>query len=508
MSEQPPWQRLHSRMIWVDAVQSLLSLTPTALAIWVFGVEPSSGTLWPVIGVAVFGTLGAITDVLRWVFTRYRVSDDYVERRTGVFVRRYRSVRRDRIRSVDATAKLRHRLAGLRVLTIGAGQQTNAGESAFVLDAVLKADAEQLRHELLGSRTAPSRAPEEMADAPDDGSEDRVFARLHPWWVVYNMFNVWAYLMAIGLLWGGYWLASSFGLDVRGFVDGLADWESLGLGWTITIAVVVTGVVGVVGLALTFFTENWNFELARVPGERGTQLRTRKGLFTTREVNRDDARLRGVQIAEPLLWRWMGMADTNVVTTGLNLWSTAQPSTILPRGPVDVARRVAVDVLEEDPSPLTVGLARHPRAALQRRLWWATLLSGSVVAVLAWLVATDVVPGATVWVGVALWPLTLLAAVIAYRALGHAVVGAYVVTRSGLMSRSTVALRRSAVSTIAVRESLLQRRLGLRTVSAMTAAGWGAYEAPDVAADDAVAFAADAAPGLLDPFLHRPGGSA
>ncbi|WP_211658273.1 hypothetical protein [Phytoactinopolyspora halophila] len=37
----------------------------------------------------------------------------------------------------------------------------------------------------------------------------------------------------------------------------------------------------------------------------------------------------------------------------------------------------------------------------------------------------------------------------------------------------------------------------------MTAAGWGVYEAPDVAASEGVAFAADAAPGLLEPFLVR-----
>lgn len=62
---------------------------------------------------------------------------------------------------------------------------------------------------------------------------------------------------------------------------------------------------------------------------------------STREVNRDDRRLRGVQIAEPVLWRWMGMAATRVITTGLSIWSTSRPATILPRGPIGVARPVA-----------------------------------------------------------------------------------------------------------------------------------------------------------------------
>nr|WP_211658121.1 PH domain-containing protein [Phytoactinopolyspora halophila] len=365
-ADPTPWQRLHVRMIWVDAIWTILSLAPSAIAIWVVGVEPTLGNLWPVIAIAVFGVMGAVTDALRWVFTRYRVTNEYVERRTGVFVRRYRSVRRDRIRSVDSTAKLRHRLARLRVVSIGAGQQAAAGESALALDAVTKDDAEGLRRELLsaaGSETEPR--------AHDDEEPDKqVFARLRPHWVVYNVFNVWAYVMAAGLLWGGFWLASTFGIDVVGFLDALADWEALGWGWTITIAVLVTGALGVVGLAVNFFTEYWNFELARVPGERGTLLRTRRGLFQTREVNRDDTRMRGVEISEPVLWRWMGMADTNVITTGLDRWSISQPATILPRGPIGVARPVAAAVLGRHPGPLDAPLERHPRAALHRRMWW------------------------------------------------------------------------------------------------------------------------------------------
>lgn len=512
------WQRLHIRMIWVDAVRSVLSTTPAALSVWVFGVEPSLGSMWPVIAIAVFGVAGAVGDAMRWVFTRYRVSSDYVERRTGVFVRKYRSVRRDRIRSVDSNAKLRHRLAGLRIIEIGAGQQTAAGESAFTLDAVSKADAEALRQELLWaprpgpvadriaeSGTADGGAYSATIDgaepAPEPAAAEQVFARFRLWWVVYNMFNVWAYLMAAGLLWGGYWLATIFGLNVGEFVEGLLDWETLGWGWTIAIGASVTGAIGVVGLGVAVFAENWKFELARVPSGKGTLLRTRQGLFKTREVTRDDNRLRGVMIAEPLLWRWMGMADTNVISTGLSTMSMAPSSTILPRGPLSVAKPVAAAVLDTESSPFETPLGRHPRAALRRRLVWATMFTGVVVGVLAWPAATDVVPWWSVLVGAGFWPVAMWAGWVAYRALGHAISGDYLVVRSGLVSRSTAALKRKAVSTIAIRESLFQRRLGLKTVSAMTAAGYGAYTATDVNADDAVTFALDAAPGLLDPFI-------
>lgn len=514
------WLRLHVRVTWIDLVRSVLSLLPALLAYWVFGVAPGSDGTWPLLGLAAFGLIGAGADALRWVFTRYRITPSHVELKTGAVRRVHRSIQRDRIRSVDLEARLRHRLAGLRVVRIGAGQQAASGESALALDAVSSADARALRRLLLpADGTAPGvpearqapEAPAQRADGPDgpaarDGDVPiAVFARFQPRWVVYNMFNVWAYVLAAGLAWGGGWLLAGFGVDVVGAASGLLDRTGAGRTRTIAAAFAAVSVVGVLGLAVTYFTEYWNFELARVPGRDGTLLRTRRGLFTTREVNRDENRIRGAQLSEPVLWRWMGIGDTRVITTGLSQWSMSQPAEILPRGPVTATRRVAGRVLGTGENPLEAALEPHPPAALRRRLAWATALAAALALVLAWSAATGFLPAEAVWAAAAFWPCALGAALVAYRALGHAIAGPYLVTRSGLVSRSTTALRRSAVSTIVIRESPLQRRLGLRTVSAMTAAGDGGYDTPDIGRDESLAFAARAAPGLLDPFLTAGG---
>ncbi|MGC0141694.1 PH domain-containing protein [Pseudactinotalea sp. Z1732] len=525
-----PWQRLHSRMIWVDALQTVISLAPGIVAITVFDVEADMSSMWPFVAIAVFGVLGAISDALRWVFTRYRVSEDYVERRTGVLVRRYRSVRRDRIRSVDVEARLRHRLSGLRIVRIGAGQQSAAGEAAFDLDAVLAADAEQLQRILLRDRRRPSsgtvaagRTPQspddgdhqveaESTDAGSQGSDDpmperapQILSRLQPRWVLYNLFNIWALVLAAGVLWGGFWLAATFNLDVLSYGRNLVAWDDLDWAGRTAIAVGVVAMVGVLGMAITFFTSHWRFELSRVFGAETTMLRTRQGLFHTKEVNRDEGRIRGVAIAEPLLWRWLGVTDTTVITTGLDAWSSSDPTTILPRGPRAVACRVGGEVLQTDVNPITAPLQPHPGAALRRRLWWALATAAIVTGVLWWLARTDVIGFGWIWTGAVLLPFAVGAALVAYRALGHTIAGAYVVMRSGLLSRYTTALQRDAVSTVAVSESLLQRRLGLRSVSAMTAAGDGAYDAPDVPADSAAELANLASDGLLEPFLVHPG---
>lgn len=505
-----PWRRLDRRMIAVDAVQAAASLVLLLATTWLFGDGGGGGGRWTVLAVAASGMLGAAADAYRWAVTHYRVSGELVERRSGVLVRRYRSVRRDRIRSVDVHAKMRHRLGGLRVVKIGAGQQSAAGEAAFDLDAVSVADARALRVLLL--RRLPDPAPVDRgaqaggpAAAPSGSPPDeQVLARLDPRWVIYNVLNVWALVMAVGLLWGGWWLLAAAGVDPADLVSGFVDRDGPGVGWGVAIAVAAITLIGVVGLAVNFFVEYWNFELARVPADDGgTVLRTRHGLLTTREVALDDRRMRGARIDEPLLWRPVGMSDTTVVTTGVDMSALSQPAAILPRGPIGVARRVTAAVLGTDPNPLDAHLNPHPRAALQRRLVRATLASAAIVALLAWLVATGVVSTAAVPLGLLSWPVTAGGAVIAYRALGHTICGPHLVVRSGLANRSTVALERSAVSTVAIRESVLQRRLRLRSVTVATSAGHGAYDAPDMDRDEAVVFAVEAAPGLLEPFLVR-----
>lgn len=513
-SPEDGWRGLSSRVVWVDFAKSLLSVLPAVVAVVGFGVEPSLGALWPFVAVAVWGVIGAVADIIRWLLTRYRITETDVERRTGLFVRRHRSVRRDRIRSVDTHAKLRHRIAGLRVVTIGAGQQTNAGEAAFQLDSLTREDAELLRRVLLrehraataetgGTGDGERTSDGENEQAPDESATTQtpeVLATLRPWWAVYNMFSLWAYLTAAGLLWGAFWLASTFGVNLIDVSARWVSWEDLGWFGTTVVAVVGGGLFGALAMGVSFFLAYWRFELARVRTDDTSFLRTRRGLLSTREVNRDEARTRGLSISEPLLWRWMRMTDTNLITTGLSIWHPEQPSALLPRGPRGIAREVAAHVLGA-PSPLEVPLPRHPQAALRRRLWWATALTLLLVAVVALPVATSVAPAWVLWGAIGVWPLALAGAVVAYRALGHAITGDYVVMRSGLTSRTTSALRRDAVSTVAVRQSILQRRLGLSTVSAMTAAGWSVYEAPDVSADEALAFAARTAPGLLDEFL-------
>ncbi len=100
-----------------------------------------------------------------------------------------------------------------------------------------------------------------------------------------------------------------------------------------------------------------------------------------------------------------------------------------------------------------------------------------------------------------LLPVAAWLAVDRYRSLGHALTARHLVTRLGGLRRRTVALQRDGVIGWTVRQSVFQRRAGVVTAEAVTAAGRGGYLVLDVAADDAVALADAVTPELLTPFL-------
>ena len=91
-----------------------------------------------------------------------------------------------------------------------------------------------------------------------------------------------------------------------------------------------------------------------------------------------------------------------------------------------------------------------------------------------------------------------------YRRLGHALTARFVVFRSGSLFSSRTALQRSGIIGWNFEQSWFQRRQGLVTIAATTSAGGQVYGVYDVPLAEAVEFAAESTPGLLEEFLaHR-----
>ncbi|MFE7337418.1 PH domain-containing protein [Streptomyces griseus] len=494
----PPadWHRLDPRTVLVTALVVAGVVAGAAIPV-TLGL-----TRWFSLPVAVLQVLAgaalvvgaaAGADRVRWHRTRYRIGQERVDLHTGLLLVKRRSLARSRIRTVDLTANLLLRLLGLVTVRIGTGEQ--GSESTLELDPVTRTEGERLRRLLL----------ERAATAPPGVHREGELAVLDPRWIRYAPVSFVAPMLggaaAGAVMQVSDWVGAQ-GQVIEWVGDRFRETPLLWVVIVLVLAALVAGVVGALGLWIEMW---WNYRLEREPG--GT-LRVRRGLFTSRSISVEEARLRGVDLVEPLGVRLLGAARLDAITTGLakdQEARNADHNTLLPAAPRTRADAVAADVLRETDTPTGAALTPHPRAARGRRLRWslAAVLGPVLILTLLGALLTPVLLWIALGCAVVAVPVAVVLALDAYRALGHTLSGRYLVTRSGTVRRSTAALERAGVIGWTVKQSVFQRRAGLLTITATTAAGGGAYTAYDTDAAEGLGFAAEAVPGLLEPFLER-----
>ncbi|WP_436849207.1 PH domain-containing protein [Streptomyces atriruber] len=492
------WRRLDRRSLLVTV--QMTGGVVTAIGVPITLSFQGWVAMGPVIAWAVGLSLlliasGVGLDALRLRHSRYRVGPDRAELRSGILFAKHRSLSRDRIRSVDLVAHPLLRLLGLVEVRIGTGEQSAGQEATLELRPVRRAEGERLRRELL------SRAAK-------DGASDAqtTLAFLDPRWIRYAPLSFVTSALAAAAGGAVMQVSEWFGVQeevIEWVGDVFRGMSVTGMVLALIAVGLAAGSVGALGLWIEMW---WNYRLEREPG--GT-LRVRRGLFTTRSISLEEARLRGVDVVEPLGLRLSGAARVDAVATGLSRRDEedqAGPSTLLPAAPRRLADGVAAQVLRERVTPTATELAPHPRAARSRRIRWAVsaaLAPALVLLLLGVLLDVRVLTYLGTGTAVVLVPVAVALACDAYRSLGHALDADYLVVRSGTLRRSTVALRRGGVIGWTVKQSVLQRRAGLVTLSATTAAGAQAYAAYDVGEAEGLEFAERAVPGLLAPFLER-----
>ncbi|MEU7891594.1 PH domain-containing protein [Nonomuraea sp. NPDC049152] len=545
------WSTLHRRIPLATAAMSLTVAAPAAFGVTRFLLEQDLSRELVIACaagvVALVLVAGYVYGVARLRTTRFRLTPDRLELHTGVLVRQHRSIPRDRVRSVDVKADVVRRALRLAVVKVGTGEHTTGEHTELTLNAIAAHEAETLRRTLLtGAGAAASGHAADTLEAPSaPGAEHeesgQAVATLRWSWIRYAPLSIWVFVggaIAFGAIKK---VLDVVGVDLFSTSAAKAVWEWLvGNPWVAVPSVMavslLVGLVGAVGL----FAESWgNYRLEQEP----RTLRVRRGLLTTRSLTMETRRLRGVTVAEPLLLRLGGGAKVRVVAVGLRKAEgreSEEVSALTPPVPRDEAFRVASHVLHAAPAParnthaphaapaprqgahalpgtsgtLAASAAReaalwgdlepHPRAARGRRTRRALVtvaLLAAAMGVTEWL--TGWIPPAAWALPVLVLPFALALAADAYRGLGHRLTGGHLLARAGSAGRTTVALDTGGIVGWRIRQSFFQRRLGLVTVAATTAAGDGHYDVIDVGTTEGLDLAARAVPGLLGPFLVR-----
>jgi putative membrane protein len=481
---QIAWQRLSPRMLLIHPVHELLRQLPLLVGAVVLGSTTGNQT-WTVAVLALTAVLG----VSRWFTTSYRIEGDLesgrVQLRAGLLHRKVLSVPRNRIRSVQTDARLLHRLLGLAVLRVSTGREAK-GDSVFELDAVEVAQVPRLRAILLAQSAQPVAEPAPRPQAPST-----VLARWQPSWLRYaplSLSGLLTIVAAVGVVYQSGFVAAL--QHSRLAESGLHIEQRLGVAATVAVAVVLVVVASVVLAVLRSLVTYGNLVLVR----RVDVLHLRHGLLRLREHTYDMRRLRGGTLRQPLLVRALGGARLDAVMTGVH--GAGESSILLPPCPVATAESVLTGLVG-DSDVVTGPLRGHGRRAAARR-WTRALglpaLAGVALAVLTVLLGTDGLPTWLWPAWVAVMACCALLAADRVRALGHRVDSRWLVAGTGSLERRRDCVATAGIIGWTVRQSPFQRRAGVATLVAATAAGTKRYPLIDVPEDQVWAVAAQASP--------------
>lgn len=482
------WKRLNPLMLLVHPINEVVQFLPAVVAAFLFG-DRTGGSGWLQVAAIVVPVLLGLA---RYLTTAYRINGTQIELRRGLVSRKVLTAPLDRIRTVELTSPVIHRLLGLAKVQIGTGSTKPGAGDKLELDSLARAEAELMRTALLRRVSAASADEPAMEVTTETHPADQVLLKLIPAWARYAPLTGTG--LVIALL--GFGAVVQFGYPVFERIDPQSAIPVLGLLLLVLGLLAVTIPVLAVG---GYLITNWGFTVSRAHG--GGSFQISRGLLTTRETNLDTSRVHGVELQESLGLRLAGAAQVDAIATGMGVLSDSSAA-VVPAAPLEVAEGVGELVLAER-GTLNVPFTGHGSRARRRR--WTRALAGGLLLSALWSAATELLdlPVVLHLVDALLLLANVGLAEDRHRRLGHALTDRFVVFRSGSLFGSRTALQRSGIIGWNFEQSWFQRRQGLATIAATTSAGGQSYGVYDVPLEEAVRFADAATPGLLEEFLVR-----
>lgn len=539
--QEIPWVRLTPLTVGAAAIRSLLPFTPVLFGMIVFSGSGQSEGIFSLGFLTIILVFLVGAQVVRWWRTTYRLTDERLELRTGLLVTSHRSIPRDRVRRVDLTTPLFHRVLGISVVTIGTGESASSEAESLTLDALPSMEAAQLRDALLEPQlhdqvadptpgvidTADIDAPgsyghneflqpgvkgdtpqtqfgattTQTQAAPSSHRSMRTLAKFSWAWAPYGLFSAMTLWLPFLILGGLYQIINSWTTEsvTTDLVEQSGNFVSNTAVITLVIVVGVGAIIiGTVGSLVTYFINWFGFVLMK---DRANVLHSERGLFTRYSRTFDLSRVRGIAWTQTVPLRYLRGGRLHIIAQGLSGTdgdTGPRVDSLLPAAPTVAASPVVIDLCGFD--ALRLPLIAHPVGALRRRQVRALATSAVAIAGAAviWQFTdfTAVAWAAGISVPVIAWVL----AHAAYRGLGHTLTDTHLITRAGSWTRQTVALERKGIIGLSVQQTFFQRRRGLATLWAITAAGSGAYAVIDVSLQQAMSLAIRCDPAVTAPI--------
>jgi putative membrane protein len=443
-------KRQHPIMIPLGTIRGLIYIIPPLIIVLFQNIGAEDPRRLLIIYLIIFGSFffSLVYQVFNWYFYTYRYEDGYLHLKTGVITKKERSIKQERVQTVNIQRGLIQRLLGLaslQVQTAGAGGETEFSLTAIALDeAELIKDSLESKDEFAGG--SKEQAEKNEAGLPADLQEFTIS--------IPELFIAGAtsgrFLVLFSVL-----AAVSSQLTVF-----LPDtfWETVVE--QITSTALVTAVLAVLVLmffswlvsVVAFVIQYMNFTIRR----EGNSLQLTWGLIEQKQLNLKLHRLQSLVVQESLLRQPLGRSALVIDVAGGGSKEQSYVTMLFPLIKTSELNHFLSIILPEYRLP--DNLTPLPRRALRRYIFRAMAPVVLLSIALQWLPYG--------WLALFLLPLSFFWGISRYRSGGIAIEDHQLTFKFRFINLYRVVMKRKNIQALQVSLNPFQRWQDLKTVRA------------------------------------------
>ncbi len=457
-------KRQHPVMIPLGAIRGLFYIIPPLVIVLIQNISAEDlGRGLFIILLVLFGSIiiSFGYQVLNWYFYAYRYEDGYLHLKTGVIIKKERSIKQERVQTVNIRRGLIQRLfnlASLQVKTAGAG-----GETEFNLAAIALDEAVQIKDSLESKKELWARSELQAEEIENDFSTDQQeTGKDKPGQATYQDFTISIPELFIAGATSGRFLLlfsilAALSSQLIPFIPE-TFWETLVE--QVTATALTTAVLA--GLVIMFFSwivstiafviQYMNFIIQR----EDDRLQVTWGLIEQKQLNLKLHRLQSLVVQESLLRQPLGRSALVAEVAGGGSKEQDHVTVLFPLIRNNELNRFLSAILPEYRLPEIY--SPLPRRALRRYIIRAMAPVALVSVALQWLPYG--------WLAFFLLPLSFFWGLSRYRSGGTKIEDHQLSFRFRFINRYRVVMKRRNIQALQVTSNPLQRWQKLKTIRA------------------------------------------
>ncbi|AXF54930.1 PH domain-containing protein [Salicibibacter kimchii] len=469
-------KRLHGATVVIMLLTRLKDFIIPIVFVFFVGASGGGVGYFAMIALPVLFIFSAVYSFLYWLTYWYRVEDQELHVKQGIFVKKHRYIQRSRVQSFDMSAGILQRMFGLvkvQIETAGGG-----GEPDVHLIALDRAEAKRLRQRLLAKPEVSAGDEEvESTDLKERDEPDELEPEIEASWAL-----GFKYLLFAGMTSGGVGLVLSAVLALFSQVDVLlpeAFYETtIGffLSSTITFLLFLVFMIAffawLISIVITI-VKYGQFTVIK----RGNDLVISRGLLERKQLTLNVHRITTVRFVTGILRQPFGFTTIYVESKGGGSADEQQSTILVPLVPRRTANDVLAKFLPEFVVEDDIGIKPLPRRALFRYIMRAVVPILLVAVPLSFVLPFGAYALLLVLLGIFLgW--------IRHRNSGFNVSGDYLILQWRLFNLNRAVIPRKRIQAADVTQSPLQRwrRLSTYSVSILASMSGKSFDIRDIAA--------------------------